>query len=136
MLTLCARPAHAASGRAPRLPTFRRPGSPHLPPTRSHGHEEETVDRRVDSFDAGAASPRRGTVRAHELTVTNACTCFDTCQDSLLRELLPHLLGDLRRRLHQRRHLQLRVSRAQPMDDKTGAEADASAPVGHLHPSP
>lgn len=43
----------------------------------------------VDSFDAGAASPRRGTVRAHELTVTNARTCFDTCQDSCYASCFP-----------------------------------------------
>lgn len=37
---------------------------------------------RVDSFEAGSPAPRRGTVQAHEVTVTLACSCFDTCNDT------------------------------------------------------
>ncbi|HSU12696.1 hypothetical protein [Longimicrobium sp.] len=44
---------------------------------------------RVDSFEAGPATPRRGTVQAHELTVTGACTCWETCNDSCAASCFP-----------------------------------------------
>lgn len=44
----------------------------------------------VTSFETGAGpEARRGTVHAHELTVTGACTCFATCQDSCAPSCFP-----------------------------------------------